>query len=50
MLNKAGPDGFFEQRGHPKRVGRTRRAADAADARRLWELSERLTGVTYDWS
>jgi NAD(P)-dependent dehydrogenase (short-subunit alcohol dehydrogenase family) len=44
-----GPDGFAEQRGHPKRVGRNRKARDAEIARRLWEASERLTGVTDDW-
>ena len=42
-----GPDGVGEQRGHPKRVGRTGRAADGEDARRLWEASEELTGVTF---
>lgn len=45
-----GPDGFLEQRGHPKRVGRTAKAASAEDARRLWSISEELTGVAYDWS
>lgn len=40
-----GPDGFMEQRGHPKLVGRTRAAKDTDVARGLWELSERLTGV-----
>jgi NAD(P)-dependent dehydrogenase (short-subunit alcohol dehydrogenase family) len=43
-----GPDGFLEQRGHPKRVGRTAHAADAALAGRLWERSEALTGVLFD--
>ncbi len=42
-----GPDGVGEQRGHPKRVGRTGRAADGEDARRLWEASEELTGVSF---
>jgi NAD(P)-dependent dehydrogenase (short-subunit alcohol dehydrogenase family) len=40
-----GPDGFMEQRGHPTLVGRSKAAQNAADARRLWELSEQLTGV-----
>jgi NAD(P)-dependent dehydrogenase (short-subunit alcohol dehydrogenase family) len=44
-----GPDGFLEQRGYPKRVGRTKKASNADDARRLWALSEELTGVAYDW-
>jgi NAD(P)-dependent dehydrogenase (short-subunit alcohol dehydrogenase family) len=44
-----GPDGFLEQRGWPKRVGRSSPARDAEAARRLWEASETLTGVKYDW-
>jgi NAD(P)-dependent dehydrogenase (short-subunit alcohol dehydrogenase family) len=45
-----GPDGLMEQRGkHPKKVGSTRHARDEDLARRLWEESERLTGVTYDF-
>ena len=42
-----GPDGFHEQRGHPKLVGRSSAASDGASARRLWELSEELTGVGF---
>jgi NAD(P)-dependent dehydrogenase (short-subunit alcohol dehydrogenase family) len=42
-----GPDGPGEARGNPKLVGRSAAASDAATARSLWELSERLTGVTY---
>jgi NAD(P)-dependent dehydrogenase (short-subunit alcohol dehydrogenase family) len=38
-----GPDGWQEQRGHPKLVGRSRAARDVQTARALWELSERLT-------
>lgn len=44
-----GPDGLLEQRGHPEKVGRSRAAGDADTARRLWDLSEQLTGVTYDF-
>ena len=44
-----GPDAFREQRGYPTRVGRTKHAQNGADARRLWERSEELTGVTYSW-
>ena len=36
-----------EVRGTPKRVGRARTAQDDVVARRLWEESERLTGVPY---
>jgi NAD(P)-dependent dehydrogenase (short-subunit alcohol dehydrogenase family) len=42
-----GPDGRGEMRGHPTLVGRSAAASDVETARRLWELSERLTGVTY---
>jgi NAD(P)-dependent dehydrogenase (short-subunit alcohol dehydrogenase family) len=42
-----GPDGFMEQRGHPKLVGRNAAAQDAEVAKRLWTLSEQLTGVKF---
>jgi NAD(P)-dependent dehydrogenase (short-subunit alcohol dehydrogenase family) len=42
-----GPDGFAEQRGHPHLVGRSKAASDQQTARRLWELSEELTGVSF---
>lgn len=42
-----GPDGLGEMRGFPKRVTSNARSLDQDAARRLWELSERLTGVTY---
>lgn len=40
-----GPDGLLEQRGHPKLVGSNPRAKDQEASRRLWEVSEELTGV-----
>jgi NAD(P)-dependent dehydrogenase (short-subunit alcohol dehydrogenase family) len=43
----AGPGGFMEQRGAPKLVGRSDAAADADVARRLWDVSEELTGVRF---
>ncbi len=43
----AGPGGFMEQRGAPKLVGRTDAAKDAGVARRLWVVSEQLTGVRF---
>ncbi len=42
-----GPDTFFEMWGHPTRVGSNARSKDTADAARLWEVSERLTGVHF---
>ena len=43
----AGPGGFLEQRGAPKRVERSRAARDMEVARRLWDASEQLTGVRF---
>jgi NAD(P)-dependent dehydrogenase (short-subunit alcohol dehydrogenase family) len=44
----AGPDGFMEQRGNPQVVSSTGAARDEEAARRLWEVSEELTGVRYE--
>ena len=43
----AGPGGFMESRGAPKLVGRSSAATDMEVARRLWDVSERLTGVSF---
>ena len=43
----AGPGGRLGLSGTPKLVGRSARARDAAAARRLWDLSEQLTGVSF---
>lgn len=42
-----GPSGFGEMRGAPKRAAAMPQARDEAAAKRLWELSERLTHVSY---
>jgi NAD(P)-dependent dehydrogenase (short-subunit alcohol dehydrogenase family) len=42
-----GPGGFNEMRGHPKLVDSSTASRDEAAARRLWEVSEDLTGVRY---
>ncbi len=42
-----GPDGLGEQRGYAKRVDSTKRSKDLETARRLWTVSEELTGVRY---
>ncbi|MBG0854216.1 SDR family NAD(P)-dependent oxidoreductase [Streptomyces spinoverrucosus] len=42
-----GPDGLGEMRGAPTLVGRSAAAGDPAAARRLWSVSEELTGVTF---
>jgi NAD(P)-dependent dehydrogenase (short-subunit alcohol dehydrogenase family) len=43
----AGPGGFMEQRGAPKLVNRSSAAWDMDVARRLWDVSEQLTGVRF---
>jgi NAD(P)-dependent dehydrogenase (short-subunit alcohol dehydrogenase family) len=43
----AGPGGFMEQRGPAKLVGRSAAAKDADVARRLWDVSEDLTGTRF---
>jgi NAD(P)-dependent dehydrogenase (short-subunit alcohol dehydrogenase family) len=43
----AGPSRFMEQRGAPKLVGRTKSAQDMDVARRLWDVSEQLTKVSF---
>jgi NAD(P)-dependent dehydrogenase (short-subunit alcohol dehydrogenase family) len=40
-----GPDSWFEQRGHPHLVTASGRAYDEEAQRRLWDVSEELTGV-----
>jgi NAD(P)-dependent dehydrogenase (short-subunit alcohol dehydrogenase family) len=42
-----GPDGTGERRGHPTLVGRTAAASDTELARRLWDRSADLTGVSF---
>ncbi len=42
-----GPDGRFERQGAPTLVGTAGAARDAAVQRRLWEVSEELTGVRF---
>jgi NAD(P)-dependent dehydrogenase (short-subunit alcohol dehydrogenase family) len=46
----AGPGRFMELRGAAKLVGRTDAAKDPDVARRLWEVSEELTGVRFPLS
>lgn len=42
-----GPDGFGEMKGSPASAKITRRGLDDAAARRLWKISEQLTGQVY---
>jgi NAD(P)-dependent dehydrogenase (short-subunit alcohol dehydrogenase family) len=43
-----GPDSFFGLQGYPARASTSKAARKDADARRLWEVSEELTGVRYE--
>jgi NAD(P)-dependent dehydrogenase (short-subunit alcohol dehydrogenase family) len=42
-----GPGGPFELRGYPEAVSSSRRSHDVAVQRRLWTVSEQLTGVVF---
>lgn len=42
-----GPGGFMEFGGYPKKVNSNPLSHDRAKARQLWELSEKLTGITF---
>ncbi|STZ89148.1 short-chain dehydrogenase [Mycolicibacterium fortuitum] len=42
-----GPDGLGQQKGHPKLVTSNERSYDIELQRRLWTVSEELTGVTF---
>ncbi|BAX90820.1 SDR family NAD(P)-dependent oxidoreductase [Mycobacterium shigaense] len=42
-----GPDGLGETRGYPKVVSSSAKSHDAERQRRLWAVSEELTGVVY---
>ena len=42
-----GPDGRGERKGFPVRVSSNGASHNKEDARRLWEISEKLTGVEY---
>ncbi|GAB4582932.1 oxidoreductase [Nocardia sp. IFM 10818] len=45
-----GPTGFMGQRGYPGPSGSTAASRDEVTARRLWELSEQLTKVSYSFN
>ena len=42
-----GPDGAREQRGYPVKVPSNDASHNVADAQKLWQVSEQLTGVSY---
>jgi NAD(P)-dependent dehydrogenase (short-subunit alcohol dehydrogenase family) len=42
-----GPGGWLQSKGYPRRVGSSARSRDEQVQRRLWQESERLTGVSF---
>jgi NAD(P)-dependent dehydrogenase (short-subunit alcohol dehydrogenase family) len=44
-----GPGGFMEQRGYPKKVHSNGSSHDEMIARKLWQVSEEMTGVKFDF-
>ncbi len=44
-----GPTGFNEMKGKPGKVGSRPHSHDLAVAKKLWEVSEKLTGFTYSF-
>lgn len=44
-----GPGGFMEMSGPPVKVESNERSHDEDTARKLWEISEKLTGITYEF-
>ena len=42
-----GPDGPGKMRGYPVRARSSRRSRDVEQARRLWEVSEKMTGIKW---
>ncbi|NNJ08824.1 SDR family oxidoreductase [Chloroflexales bacterium ZM16-3] len=45
-----GPKDFGGWRGYPAKARSSARSYDGATAQRLWDVSERLTGVSYDFA
>ena len=44
-----GPDGFNEMKGFPVKVKSNNTSQKIEDAKKLWELSEKLTGVSFNF-
>ncbi|MEH1940881.1 MAG: SDR family NAD(P)-dependent oxidoreductase [Nostoc sp.] len=45
-----GPNGFMEMRGYPIKVESNELSKDRAIAKKLWEVSEKLTGVKFEFN
>jgi NAD(P)-dependent dehydrogenase (short-subunit alcohol dehydrogenase family) len=44
-----GPDGFSEMTGHPVLIKSNKASHNLEDAKKLWEVSEKLTGIKYNF-
>lgn len=44
-----GPDGFQEIKEHPVKVPSNTRSHNTENARKLWDISEQQTGVTFEF-
>ena len=44
-----GPSGFNEMKGYPVKVRSNEASHDKEDAKRLWEVSEKLTKIKYNF-
>jgi hypothetical protein len=42
-----GPSGFFEMKGNPELVQSSKASYNLDDAKKLWEVSEKLTGIKF---
>jgi hypothetical protein len=42
-----GPDGFMEMKGYPRKCDSNAKSKDVTSAQKLWEASEKLTGVHF---
>ena len=45
-----GPGGFMEMQGYPKKVKSIDASHDAVTAEKLWQISEELTAVSFNWN
>ena len=45
-----GPSGSFEMRGYPIKVKSNKASHSKSDAKTLWKISEKLTGIKYKFS
>ena len=44
-----GPDGWREMKGYPVKVGSNDLSRDKEKAEKLWDVSEKMTGIKYNF-